>query len=260
MGKLNDISLYYDQGNRAIEAELDWILHQEWKREIEFVQKHWQAGIEQVLEYGPGAGLFAQALYVLQPTIKYTGLEDSEKLCAIAQARAAACRQDLEFLQGDVRHIRFQVEDVDLTVAFSFLKHFALEEWDDILLAILGQSQRWAAFDVQFLGHDLNNGTEFNHVFVTEQRVRSLLEKAGHEEVARQTWYTGHVPDHGDFHTDALWTRRVDRGRSEDSRPVRLGDPLRRDQGNLRDPVPQRPTGGEGMEPASQPEGGGERR
>lgn len=208
---LPDISDYYDEGDRARQAELDWVLNanEGWRQQAAFLLPRLrEVQAKTVVEFGPGCGLLAAGLVVLDPFVDYLGVEKSVNLLAACGKRRAKLQQwkTCKFVLGDVRE--YQGAPRDVAVAFKFLKHFSLEDFGAVLARVL-RAGRYAAFHVQITPEPLDTGTEFPHTFVTEAAVTAVLRLCGHKELSREVWSEGRV-DGMPLQQVAFWTGRVE--------------------------------------------------
>ncbi len=214
--ELADISSWYDEDDRARTAEVEWVLNaaEGWKQQAAFlVPRLREVGARSVVEFGPGAGLLAAALAVLDPCVDYLGVEKSVGLLAACGKRKAKLQQwkTCKFVLGDVRD--YQGERRDVAVAFKFLKHFSLEEVGAILARVLAAG-RYAAFHLQITPEPLDDGKEFPHTFLTEAAVKAVLDLCGHKELSREVWSEGRV-DGMPLQQVAFWTGVQDAGRAD---------------------------------------------
>lgn len=203
---LPDISVFYDEGENALQAHLDWLFEDTYHRQLEFVQWHFnEEKLMTVTEFGPGSGLLAHAFKESCPRLAYLGVEKSVRLCALARNRRIYRGDyDLTFQHEDGRLFNQQV---DCVVSFGFLKHFCIAEWNDILKHLLAQG-RFSCFDMQVSDEDFDNGSLYPHVFVTRERLERSTRDAGHDILDQQVWSEGDVEGHGRMQRVALWTKR----------------------------------------------------
>jgi cyclopropane fatty-acyl-phospholipid synthase-like methyltransferase len=209
MARFPDISEFYDKEDNALDAHLDWVIEGQYTRQLLFLLEHTVLDkIRTVIEFGPGSGLLAHAWTKLRPEIEYLGIEKSKKLCDIACSRIWHHEPppNVQFMVGDVRHSG-RNGDSDLVVAFGLFKHIGLDEWDETVRDFL-RLGRFAAFDVQLLGVDFDNGKDWHHTYVTEEHLHRVLEMAKHEEIDRVNWSDCDVEGHGRMARVALWTKR----------------------------------------------------
>jgi len=206
---LPDISDYYDQDDNALTEHTSWLCVQEYRRQLEFIQPRFEANnLTTAIEFGPGSGLLAHRWKQACPRLVYTGIEKCRSFLNMARSSEIypGDYSGVTFLGGDVRD--YVEGEHDLALAFSFFKHFHLDEWDEIVGCVLA-SGRFAAFDMQVLDKDRDNGEHYPHVFVTKERLRQAVANAGHEVVEMVPWWEADVPDFGTMRNVAMWTRKV---------------------------------------------------
>ncbi len=130
-------------------------------------------GLYIVKEFGCGTGWVPQAL---PDTVKYLGV-DANAGC-IARAKLRNPGQQREFVLADLRafSIAYYVGPYDSTLvcAFSVLKHFGLDEWGDVVCAVLRHGVR-GLFSIPMGGETKDDGTEFPHVQVTREFLESNI-------------------------------------------------------------------------------------
>lgn len=186
----------------CLQADVDWVLNRTHKKTSGYVNPRIaQEGIKSVVEFGCGSGLLAAEL---PSGIEYLGIDTNEWFLGRANDRNLSFDQK-HFVKCDARE-REPSEVRDLSMAWSFLKHFGLDEFDSILTKLLGCG-RCSCFNISHLPFDIDDGTDFHHVYVTEERVRRVVETAGHEIVdawAMDTWAAHDQTARG----VAYWTRR----------------------------------------------------
>lgn len=206
--RLPDISEMYDADDNALSAHLDWLLEATYLKQKDFILSHAEhEEVHTVTEYGCGSGLLAHALKNVQSQWGYVAVDKSQKLIDIARSKLAypGEYEALQFILNDLRNVAYPAS---LVVAFAVLKHISLDEWDDVLGHVLAQG-RLACWDMQVLDHDLDNGKDWHHVFVTPARLEEQVKACGHEIVERVVWDEGDVDGHGRCKRVALWTRRT---------------------------------------------------
>lgn len=207
---MRDISFFYDESDNALSEHAGWLINQEFLRELDFVVPRVDRfKVGSIVEFGPGSGLLAHALKCKRPGLLYRGIERSAEMLKLAVSKILYPGNygGLTFLQGDVRE---DVEPADLSLAFSFLKHFALDEWDTILRRVLAAG-RYAAFDMQHLPEDKDLGTVYPHVYVRPERLKRVIEAAGHRIVQEVDWGKAPVEEYGEMTSVAYWTERIAR-------------------------------------------------
>jgi SAM-dependent methyltransferase len=204
------IGEWFDDGSHAADEEVGWLLNGEYRRQAGFLAPHLRAaGQAGVLEVGCRSGLLARTLAILEPGLHYVGYEASGKLLAMARERGGDLKVPVDFFPlADLPPPGGNGTPAPVVVAFCHLKHVGLDDWDSALAGLLARAGLFAAFDYQQLGADLDDGTEFPHVYVTESRVQTALEVAGFEEAGREVWHEAPLRDKGIMRNVALWCRR----------------------------------------------------
>ncbi len=187
----------YFTGQRALDEEIAWIMTRCYQQPLNFVLPRLeQYGVKSVIEWGCRSGLIAQGL---PKGIDYMGLEDQELWRTRAEERNPG-KLFLPLYQYVV------MDRLDLSMSFSSAKHWSLDEWDDKLSQVLSAG-RFGCFNMQLLEKDLDNGTEFHHVYVTPDHLQAAVEAAGHEMVDRQIFWEGHLDGHGVMRDVVVWTK-----------------------------------------------------
>jgi hypothetical protein len=207
--RLPDISAWYDRGDNALGAAVDWLVHARdgWKRQLAFLGPRLRAhGLTSVVEFGPGSGLLGRGLCADGP-YEYLGVEKSGRLLERA-CQGALRRAGPVFVAGDVRDYD-PGRPFDCACGFRLMKHIALDEWDAVLGKLL-TCGRFGAFDAQVLAEDLDDGADFPHVYVTEGRAWGAVRAAGHEVLGKEVWHEAELPGRGALRDVAFWTRRRD--------------------------------------------------
>jgi len=167
-----DESDRYDEAT-AHREDMEWIMGMGFVVQRDFLAPlMMEHSVRSVIEFGCGSGLLAHSL---PSGIDYLGVDKAPLLLDKARKRNPTMR----FVCCDVRNV--QEKPRDLSLAFSFLKHFALSEWEQILGIILRHGQH-AAFNVQIADQDIDNGVNgFPHVFVTRERLDKAVHTNGHK-------------------------------------------------------------------------------
>jgi len=124
-----------------------------------------------VIEYGCGTGWVPQHLPV---EMHYIGVDANLYCLQLALQR----NPGRMFVYADVR--REMVLTFDLACAFSFLKHFGLHEWDEVVAQVLRHG-RYGLFTMPVGPETRDEGVDFPHVWVTEDRLRAAVNVAGHD-------------------------------------------------------------------------------
>lgn len=159
-----------------IPGMLAWI-EQEWQKNKHVHQQ--QAAIVDnvvakynllaVLEVGCSTGNTAS---YLKNAKFYIGIDKNEE----AVNRAIQKNPDLVFFHRDVRTYK---NYYDLAFSFAFLKHFSLDEWDEIFKR-LSSFGKYLIFDMP-CGELKDDGVEFHHVWMPVKEVERRIEAAGLE-------------------------------------------------------------------------------
>lgn len=204
---LPDISAYYERPGRAAQEEVVWVLDAAYRRQAAFVAERMKAdGLRTVLELGCGSGLFAAQLRRLLPAVKYVGVDTCLAFLKMAARRAP----ELSFFEGDLRRTSVPQPwaelPADVVCCWRTLKHFGLHEWDAVLAHVLSLG-RFAAFDMQTLPADLDDGRDYHHVFVTREHLYRAVAAAGHA-VIDCVVTCEEAREGGPLRDLALWTRR----------------------------------------------------
>jgi len=189
---MKDISEYY-VGDLAIAEEKAWDEVKEYKRnyaQLELALSEFNA--KSVVELGCGSGWIAREL---PAGVRYVGFDKNPTFLGWAKGKN---RPDRTFVYRDVREIspawlKENHGEFDLACCFAFLKHFGLHECDDVLMLLLSLAPR-AVFDIQITDRDIDNGTDFHHVFVTKQRLEQVVAAGGHRIVNRNVAWEGPFP------------------------------------------------------------------
>ncbi len=204
MTKLPDSADWYTPA-RAMQEEITWIINKPHAPDLAFLLPHLRdAGIKTVIEFGCGTGLLAAGLLDAGVDVQYLGIDKNSSFCARARLRNAG-PTPMRFLCWDARSID-EVE-VDLVIAVNFLKHFELAEWDQMVKQVLRHG-RHGLLSMQFLSRDVEDGVEFTHVFVTEERLRKAVAAAGHEIVDRGVQQVWEYAPGEQGRQVIFWTRR----------------------------------------------------
>lgn len=143
---------------------------------IERVRK--EHGIWVVKEFGCGTGWVAQGL---PETLDYLGVDANAGCIERARRRNPGKRR--QFTLGDLRAFSIGQYagpyDATLACAFSVLKHFGLDEWDNVVGAVLRHGAR-SLFSIPLGTETKDDGVEFPHVWVTRERLESAVIGAEH--------------------------------------------------------------------------------
>lgn len=128
--------------------------------------------VRMMIEFGCGTGWVAKHISL---DWFYLGV-DANADC-IAKAKERNPDRQNSFLCGDIRRIKLPRQKLDLSCAFSVMKHFALEEWDEVLATVLVPG-RWGLFSIPIADTCFDDGTEFPHVHITEERILQAVKDA----------------------------------------------------------------------------------
>jgi trans-aconitate methyltransferase len=186
----------------ALDSDLDWITAGAYKKCALFVLKHGKPlKLRTIIEFGCGSGLCAAALQKTDWDVSYLGVDKSPELLKLAKKHV---QEDVhwQLKEGDARTWQ-KDRDFDVAMAWSLFKHFALDEWWEEVAGRLLSFGQYAAFNVQMAPENIDDGTDFPHVHVSETLLQRLLFTAGHEEVEREVW-----KEYDDRKDVTLWTRR----------------------------------------------------
>lgn len=134
-----------------------------------------------IIEYGCGTGWVPANI---SPKLHYVGI-DANPDCLLRAMRRNPTRL---FSLADVRIE--QPLTFDVACAFSFLKHFGLHEWDAIVAKVLRRG-RYGLFSMPVGDRNEDTGTEFPHVWVTEEHLREAIHAAEHELLQMEPLPTG---------------------------------------------------------------------
>jgi SAM-dependent methyltransferase len=188
MVKFPDISEYY-KFEKAIIEEHDWYKTKPWGQQPEYRYYADVANklikekkIKSILEIGCGSGLVPTEL---PGEVLYMGVDKNPLFLEWARNKNIPSRQ---FIEEDVRNISKEWLEKqnycpDSVMTFAFLKHFGLHEWDGLVGQLLSLAPN-AIIETQTSDHNFDNGTEFHHVFVTDEHLKSVVEKNQHKIVA----------------------------------------------------------------------------
>jgi len=204
-----DVSAWFDHDDNALVEHINWITSNAAEKQLAFIQPRFEAAaLKSAVEFGSGSGRLAFAWAKANPQLIYDGIEKSQKLYDLTVDPHISGLEApwLNFHKGDVRDSAV-LPTADCALAFAFMKHFSLDEWNDILAHVL-MNGRYGAFDVQVAGQDHDNGTHYHHVYVSETRLLEAVRLAGHEILDRATWEECDVDGLGRMRNAVLWTKR----------------------------------------------------
>lgn len=185
--ELADISHYYNDPERARAEIAAWDrsgpkhLATQLRRAVE------SCAPSRVIEIGCGIGRLVPTCRELG--ITYHGID--RNMIFLDEARRRYVGPDVFFEEGDIRRLSPAIGgDGVLVVATAFLKHFSLSEWDDILARLLTLAPS-ALLEIHLADSDLDDGTEFHHVAVTETRLARVLAASQRIELWREINHVG---------------------------------------------------------------------
>ncbi len=179
--KFPDISETYTP-DRALQEEVSWLLDRPQEAHAKLLLPRLEKyGIKSVLEVGCGSGILAS---LLPKGMVYLGVDKNLWMVRKALTRNMARQETMNFVQADVREL--EAPPGDLAMCWSFLKHFSLDEWDQIVAKVLAHG-KYGCLEVQITDQDIDNGTEWHHVFVTRERLQGAIAAAGHMILEQET-------------------------------------------------------------------------
>lgn len=201
---LPDTSVWYAAEGRALVEEAHWVLEGRHKEQAKWVvQRMMKHGLKSLLELGCGTGIFAGWVRRHFAAVQYLGVDACPAFVEMAKRRCP----ELAFVCEDLRTRPADRPD-DLVCCWNVLKNIGLHEWDDVLRHVLSLG-RHAAFNVQVLGEDLDNGTEYHHVYVNRQHLLWAVSAAGHEVVEEEQTGESPVEGHGLMKEITVWSKKV---------------------------------------------------
>jgi trans-aconitate methyltransferase len=125
--------------------------------------------INSIFEVGCGTGRLAKHI---PDEISYMGFDINPGCISMARYR----NPKKTFVNADIRRNTPTI-DYDLAVSFAMFKHVRLEDWDRTLKRLLSCA-KFTVISQPFADRDIDNGTEFTHVLITEERLRRVAEEA----------------------------------------------------------------------------------
>lgn len=126
-------------------------------------------------EVGVGGGHLAKRL--IESGVNYLGVDKSTACLALAKERCP----EFVGVQSDAREMyrnALVTAGAECVVSFAVTKHFAPQEWSDILRKILFLGRRYAAFDVLISssGRFEDTGTDWPHTWAPLTELLRALE------------------------------------------------------------------------------------
>lgn len=138
--------------------------------------------LNSIIEFCGGPGITAS---LLDPSLSYIGVDKSKPFLE----KAKELNPTKKFIESDVREFTDDIK-ADVVVCLCALKHFALDEWDNIATKILSYgrygiiTQPIDSCDRDDLIENpkvLGDSQIFHHVWITEERLKRVVKAAGHE-------------------------------------------------------------------------------
>ncbi len=185
--RLPDISEYY-QGDRAAHEEAEWNRVQRYRPNLdELLHIIAQEKILSIVEIGCGSGIIATQL---PWQVQYLGIDANDTFLELARKKNHEGRK---FVKKDVREVtrewlQQEYGTFDMVLCLSFLKHFGLHEWHEIVWRILSLTPL-ALFEVQHANTDYDDGIEYHHVYTRVDFTRGIIGAAGHDIVSQKEIY-----------------------------------------------------------------------
>jgi SAM-dependent methyltransferase len=190
-----DISEYYE-GDLVTSEEDAWNTVKEYKRNLAQVARVVkERNVKGIVEVGCGSGLIPVEL---PEEVRYLGIDKNPAFLNLARNKNRPMGRT--FVLEDVRNVTpvwFKDQGhqaFDLVMSFAFFKHFGLHEWDDIVKGALALAPL-GCIEVQTSTHDFNNGSQFHHVFVTQERLERVIREAGHKYLYDVVVHDGSVAE-----------------------------------------------------------------
>lgn len=143
--------------------------------------------LENVLELGCGAGYVGNELH---REFCYIGTDGSEDMVEFAKRKFP----DPTYFKCNIRDMPKFLTRHDLVCSFGVLKHFSLDEWKDIVAKMLATAEYGLIELIATSGPSINtgieNGEEYNHVYVNENEIPDVWKAAGHQILDYMCPYT----------------------------------------------------------------------
>jgi SAM-dependent methyltransferase len=128
--------------------------------------------IFKVLEIGCGTGWVPTQF---GSDIDYVGVDKNQQVLDLAKSKNIASRS---FVKADIRYMGSVGADPDLVCAFAVLKHFSLEEWDEIFDKMVSFGPL-GLFTMNVATENRDDGVDFHHTWVTRERLSAAIERNG---------------------------------------------------------------------------------
>lgn len=176
---MNDYSEYLNIPGMLAYIEMMWQknkhIHIEQSNIVNDVVRRFN--LKSVVEFGCATGNTA-ALIACK---NYTGIDKNAECISYAITK----NPGLEFINQDIRQA---TKTADLAFCFAFLKHFSLEEWQQILFH-LGMLGDYLIFDMP-VGETKDDGTEFHHIWMSLADIKKNIKAVGMDLVETINQYS----------------------------------------------------------------------
>jgi SAM-dependent methyltransferase len=147
-------------------------------------------GVHAVTEFGCGTGLVPQHLDDLAAAdqlMRYVLVDRNEGCLAKARERNAGRLWWVEIEHMDIRDLHPMTP---LVCGFATLKHFALDEWENVFARLFARAQ-FGLFTVALSGQAHEDGVEYTHTWLDEGRLADALRRVSHHELWREHFVPG---------------------------------------------------------------------
>lgn len=176
---LPDFSEYLKNPYYLALEEAEWALHAEYMKNADLLKEALvQTECKTVLEVGCGSGWIP--LRLQWPVLDYLGVDNNDGCLELCHNK----NPGIPFVKCDVRVLP-EPYTADMVCAFAFFKHFGLHEWDSVIASILRRGHH-AVFTMQIADTDFDDGTEYPHVWVTDEHLTRVAESVGHRIVEQK--------------------------------------------------------------------------
>ena len=140
-----------------------------------------------LLELGCGRGYVPRELAARRFDFdSYLGVDKCGYL--IDQDNHGNTDERINFVRGDLR--TFPTNKVDLSFSFAVMKHFLLTDIQEVYAHVLSLG-KYGLHAFQISDIDMDDGIEFPHTWFTEETMKTMVEKSGHELLYMQTRWEG---------------------------------------------------------------------
>lgn len=173
-----DYSEWLGGGERVSKEETAWRgsqLHMNYAAHVALVRTKFK--IFKILELGCGTGWVPTRF---DTDIHYVGIDKNPAVLHIAREKNNPNRL---FVQADLRNAAYIKQNwtpVDLVCSFAVLKHFSLDEFDSIFSGMLSLANI-GLFSMNIANEVRDDGAEFHHIWVTNEWLKSILDRNGFE-------------------------------------------------------------------------------